>query len=192
MLVSNKNFLIGEIQKFNPLSIAYRRYWKDEKLKVIEGEWSCGKWMPGPLYFFVNHWHIELSENEYSKSKIIAKPFLRDLEWERGYIHAEARGFSGFADDTEFTCLRKVRDYVKEPTEALKKRLPPTVFNAKGELKTYVEAREYLRKIHSKSLGRPLYQNEARNVIDIESRGTGKSFWMACLIAHNFLFDGST
>src|SRR5690606_10567980 len=56
----------------------------------------------------------------------------------------------------------------------------------------YINPRDYLQKIHPKNLGKPLYENEARNIIDIEARGGGKSFFAAAAIAHNFLFDGAT
>jgi hypothetical protein len=42
-------------------------------------------------------------------------------------------------------------------------------------------------------LGKPLYQNEAKNVVDIECRGSGKSYWAAGgMIGHNFITDGAT
>ena len=59
--------------------------------------------MPGNLYFYVNYWTILLNKTAHSKTKTPGKPFLRDLEWEFFYNWCEARGFSGFEDDKEFT-----------------------------------------------------------------------------------------
>jgi len=57
---------------------------------------------------------------------------------------------------------------------------------------TYVPAREYLRRNHGKSLGKPLYKNAAKHFMSIQARGSGKSYSTSAIVAHNFLFDGST
>ena len=195
-IVSNKHF-IHDIEIHNPLSLSYKNYWKEIKRRCIEGYWVEGKWMPGNLYFYVNLIKIKLNKDEYSSTKIEARPFLRDLEWEKAYVFAEARGFSGFRDDDEHTCFREV-----EEIETLIKQnltwdelhvLPTTCYNSKGELKKFKNPRLYLREIKSKNLGKPLYQNDAWNVIDIEARGSGKSYWAGNgMILHNFLIDGAT
>ena len=194
-IVLNKHF-IHDILTINPLSIHYEKYWKEIKRKCIEGYWFEGKWMPGPLYFYINTCKIRLNRDNNAKSKITARPFLRDLEWELFYVYTEAKGFSGFTDDDVYTCNRNV-----EETIELTKRgedwegyifLPPECYNSKGEMKKYVPAREYLRKIHSTNLGKPLYQNNAKNVMSIQARETGKSYSAAGMIGNNFLMDGCT
>jgi hypothetical protein len=57
--------------------------------------------------------------------------------------------------------------------------------------KKYQTPREYLFKEHNGDLGLPMFLNEARNIIDLEAREGGKSFFAACCIAHNFIFDGA-
>ena len=189
--VSNKHF-IHDIITLNPLSISFKSYWKDLKRRCIEGYWFEGKWMPGNLYFYVNFCKIELKESAEAKTARVARPFLRDLEWEKAYVFAEARGFSGFAEDEEYTCHSLVDKINKNPELAELYKLPKECYKSDGTLKTYVNPRPYLRKIHSKNLGKPLYQSEAHNVIDIECRRSGKSFWAANgIILHNFLMDGS-
>ena len=174
---NNSNFLMGEIPNFHPRSLEYLEYWKQEKRSCIEGFWGQGYWMPGNLYFYVNHWHILLNTDNFSKAKSLAKPFCRDLEWQKAYIYAEARGFSGFAGDEEVTCFRLVEEFEKKlkAPGASKDNLkpstlvfPPECFKADGTLKTYEHARDYVKKLHVKNLGKPLYQNEAKNVVDIE------------------------
>ena len=154
----------------------------------MEGYWSMGAWCPPQLYFYLNFWTIKLSESVNSKNKKYLKPFFRELEWEKAYLYSEAIGFSGFLEDGEVTCHRKVPDFDPE----FDSPLPPSCYREDGTLKTYVHAREYLRKFFPKSLGKPLYENEALNVIDMEGRESGKSYWASGCIAHNWLFDGYT
>lgn len=157
-LSSNENFKT-KLPKLNPLSLEYKRFWKEEKKRCIEGYWSGDKFMPGLIYFYINYWTIELNKTSKSKQKSKASPFLRDLEWEKGYLWQEARGFSGFEN---------------------------------GPVIPQNEIRKYLPGFHAAQLGKPLYLNDAKNVVDIEARGGGKSFLASAMIAHNFLFDGAT
>lgn len=175
----NPEYFKVKIEQFNPYSQDYKDFWRSIRRKIIEGYWVSGKYMPPQLFFYINLWHIELfkklPDGTYSANRGVGKPLLRDIEWERGYILLEAKGFSGFSEDIEYHCIRNEdkKTGVKIPIN-----------------KTYIPAREYLRKIHSKDLGKPLYQNNTKNVFDLESRGAGKSFWAASIIAHNYLTDG--
>jgi hypothetical protein len=186
MLLNKNNFVLPEIPKLNPLGNDYLKFYKEEKRRCMEGYWSCGAWCPGNLYFYLNFFHMNVNKKVTDKFKVVARPFFREVEWEKAYYLAEARGFSGFADDEEETCHRDLKDF----REGIP--IPTSCYNKKGELKKYVEARDYLRKIHKKSLGKPLYENEAKNIIDLEARESGKSYWAASCILHNFLFDGCT
>lgn len=194
-MVSNQNFILKEIPLFNPHSLDFTTsdgWWGQEKRKCIEGTWSGGKFMPGLLYFYINFWKIKLTIPG-QKQEIISRPFLSDLEWEKAYLDHEARGFSGFSEDDEVSCHRllldpDVLDKIKFEPEAIVK----TLYNSRGQLKKFVPAREYIRKIHKKSLGKPLFYNDAKNIIDIEARGGGKSYFGSAMIATNFLFDGAT
>lgn len=188
MKINNSNFILSEIPHFHAISQRYDRiaFWKKEKEKCINGVWVSGKWCPGPLYFYINFFTIRFETEGGGLSRQLGRPFFRDLEWERAYINEEAMGFSGFTDDLEFTCDRR---YGPEKEKALRYGLIKETDLLK---KTYVPAREYLRKIHNKNLGLPLYQNQAKNIIQLTSRGTGKSYNAAGEILHNFLFDGAT
>lgn len=183
-IVSNKHF-IHDIEIHHPLSIKYKPYWREIKRRCMEGYWFEGKWMPGPLYFFINLTKIRLSKSAFSTTKVVARPWLRDLEWEKAYVFMEARGFSGFQDDTEYTCWNPLKDYhllSVEDRAYIDMMAPPESKKPDGTYKTYISARVYLRKIHSKNLGKPLFQNEARNVIDIECRGGGKDLQADTLV----------
>lgn len=145
-------------------------------------------WCPPQLYFYLNFWTIKLSESVNSKNKKYLKPFFREIEWEKAYLYTEAIGFSGFVEDVEYSCHRKIPEF--DP--AFDSPLPSSCYKEDGTLKTYVHSRDYLRKFFPKSLGKPLYENEALNIIDMEGRETGKSYWASGCIAHNWLFDGYT
>ena len=168
MIANPRDFILKEIPKLHPSSEEYLFFWRQEKKRCVEGYWVGGTWMPGNLYFYINFWTILLNKSQHSKTKTPGKPFLRDLEWEFFYNWVEARGFSGFEDDTEYTCNRNYKD---QPN--------------------YIPAREYLRKIWPKSMGRPLFENEAKNFMMMGSRGFGKSYSVAGGVAgHEFVFDG--
>lgn len=184
-MVSNQEFIQKEVPKFIPESSKHIEYWREQKRRCIEGYWVSGKYMPGPLYFYINFWHIKLKKTKHSKTETTERPFLRDLEWEKAYILMECKGFSGFELDTQHTCDRLYSYEVRKENEAL--NLIPT------NNKIYIPAREYLRSHHSRNYGRPLYENNCKNVMDLESRGGGKSYWAAgAMIGHNFIFDGAT
>lgn len=200
MVVNNSNFIVKEIPQFHPLSNDRKVWWKEQKRNVVEGYWSNGKWMPGVAYLYVNFWHIMLNLNKNSKNKTLSRPFLRDLEWEKSYIYTEARGFSGFSEDKDITCLEEVKHAKQiinlngellfgEELERVRETNADILLTG-HEIK-YMNPREYLRMNHGTSKGKPLYHNQAKNVIDIEARGTGKSYFAGCMIAHNFLTDGA-
>ena len=194
-MINNSEFIEKEIPNFNPISQHFERlsWWKEQKKRCIEGYWVLGKWMPGVLYFYVNFWSIQRS-GEGNIGKQIGRPWLRDLEWDKAYIYMEAKGFSGFELDEENTCNRllepNTRAYL-ENSGLLDVYINNGLIRKEDLGKKYVKAREYLRKIHDTNLGKALFQNEAMNVLDLEARETGKSYWASCIIGHNFLFDGA-
>jgi len=200
--------VITEIPRMNPQGVKYKRWWKDQKRKCIEGFWVCNdeglwKWVSGPLYFYVNFWHILLNEKgTRSKGKKVAKPFLRDLEWIRSFVYTEARGFSGFENDENYSCHLLLEECHPDenPTEfelrLMEYNAPnlirASLMNSSGEYKKFIPARDYLYDYKDANLGKPMYFNMNFNVVDLESRGGGKSYWKSCITAHNFTFDGAT
>lgn len=186
-MINNSEFLLKEIPYFHAISQHYDRvqFWREQKRKCIEGYWVGGKWMPGILYYYINFHKIRF-EDASGLSRSIGLPWLRDIEWEKAYIYEEACGFSGFELDTEYTCDRK---YGPEKEKALKYGF---ILEKDLKDKKYMPVREYLNRSFLKNMGKPLYQNEAKNVIDMEARGGGKSYWASACILHNFLFDAAT
>lgn len=185
------------IPKLNPLSMQYEKFWiHNMKRKQIEGMWvehnKEHKWIPGPLVQYTSLWTIEMSEKgSKSKGKSLGRPRLRDIEWIKGYVHATARGFSGFEGDEQFSCHRALLSLDEEGMlESLDEPTLQSIQNKKGEFKTYVPALEYLYEYKTKNLGKPLYLNEAKNVVDIECRNIGKTMISGSFCGHNFLTDG--
>lgn len=211
---NRSNFLLGKVPSLHPASSNYVSWWRAEKKKIIEGTWApddasiknydvhknsykvqTSKWrfMPGNLYFYVNFGTIlhnpEGAPKTAPKKKIT--PFLRDVEWELFYNWLEARGFSGFGNDDKYTCNREVDKFNRGAYE-YEVDLDATCYNSDKKLKKYVNARTYLRQLHDKPLGIPLYMNEARNLFMLGSRGFGKSYSVATgMVLHEVLTDGA-
>lgn len=194
--VMNYHFM-HDIERHHPMSVKYRTYWAMIKRRVMEGFWHDGKWMPGPLYFYINLCKIRVGKDKFATTKVVGKPFLRDLEWEKGYVLIEARGFSGFEGDEEYTCYEEFQDFdnlSEDEKDFAVNNAPREALKPVGDgyvPKLYARPRDYLRKLHAGNYGKPLFQNHAWNVIDIECRGGGKSYWGANgIILHPFLTDG--
>jgi hypothetical protein len=209
---NRKNFIVKHIPTYHPASANYITYWRGEKKKIIEGYWGpddaniknydvvknsydvdTDKWrfMPPQLYFYVNYGIILHNDENAPKTapKVKMRPLLRDVEWEFFYNWLEARGFSGFADDEEFTCNREVKKLEEGDEDAFPDK---TCYNSKGELKKFVPAHEYLRRLFPKPMGLPLYMNEARNLFMLGSRGFGKSYMVGVgVVLHELLTDGA-
>lgn len=188
-----------EIPRINPLSVNYERFWYHTvKRKQIEGHWvehnSEWKWIPGSIFQYVNLWNIEMKKKDgSSKGKVIGRPRLRDIEWIKGYVHAVARGFSGFKDDNEYSCHRVLIDPNKdEIIPYLQTNILDSLYNNKGQLKKYKPALEYLYEYKNTNLGKPLFYNPAKNNIEIGARNYGKTVFSGNMCGHNFLTDGVT
>src|SRR5210317_401644 len=108
MIINNDVFKLKEIPNYHPELEYYERisFWGEQKRYCIEGKWHSGKWMPGPLYYYIN-FHNILFEDDTSVAQATGLPWLRDIDWELFLYYEECRGFSGFEKDKEFTCDRK-------------------------------------------------------------------------------------
>lgn len=205
---NRKNFLISRVPEMHPKSLQYLTYWKRHKKRCIEGYWApddnkviinadedipemlCNTWrfMPGNLYFYVNFGTILHQDEDGPKSapKKKMRPYLRDVEWEFFYNWLEARGFSGFDEDEQYTCHRDLLNL------DLSKRFHSSCYTKEGKLKEFIDARSYIRKLHTKPLGKPLFENPARNLMMLGSRGFGKSYMVGVgVVLHELVFDGA-
>lgn len=182
-----QGIIVKEHPTLHPDSKAYLDYWRDQKKKCIEGLWyedlkDQWRYCYGPLYFYANMGTIIRTDHK-SKSRKKSRPFIRDVEWIIFTDYIIARGFSGFEDDDEYSS-----NYAISYNDT--DNLTPNCYNKSGKLKTFISPLENLHRLHSKPLGRPLYENEASNVFVLGSRGLGKSYCVAHIIACELLMDG--
>lgn len=167
-----------------------------------KGGW---RYQPGNSYFYVNFGIILHKDDNSPKSqpKKKIRPLLRDTEWELFYNWIEARGFSGFLEDKKYTCDRRLieeanfdldvyrqAECVKENGEFNEEKFH-YLAKPDGTLKEYVNAHDYLRKLHDRPMGRALYENNAKDLFWLACRGVGKSFSVAIgILLYEILFDG--
>jgi len=219
---NRKNFLLREIPTINPASKKYIKWWGEQKKRSINGFWSIDeagvdvdilpeqpdfpqsnswRYMPPGCYFYVNFGTILVNKGGASSSaKVPSRPSLDDVEWEFGYNWTEARGFSGFEFDEEYSCnIRLIKDYTDLELEqtCIDKDgnrvdlLYYNYFNKKGQRKTYVTVRQYIRQLFDKPLGRPIYGNIPENLDLLGTRDGGKSYLTAGeVVVPEILFDG--
>lgn len=205
-------WVIDKFEKINPANeFKYVNYWKEIKRRCIEGMWAKDfdgyRYMTPNLYFYVNLCTLT-DTDEKTKQRSVIRPQLSDLEWELSYMFFEAKGFSGWTEDKQYTSCHKYRDKCIENEwfkfediprhEMLDKKgnyddtIYKSIFVEDGSrLKEYIHPRENIRMLHGKPMGLPLYYNNASNTIVLGSRGGGKSYYTAlaeCL--HYLIFDG--
>lgn len=199
----------NHIENVNPESLTYQKYWFGFLEKCIEGKWvedANGVWvfvMP-KLFYYINY--VEILDEDRKK----IKPDLCDLEWIFFTYFLCLDGFSGFEDDTIYTCNRlierieisndpKVDDYTKESislNEMELNKIPESCFTPSGEYKKFVEPWDYLTRTYlidapRGPLGRALYENKRKNGFILGARAIRKSFtvYMGDFM-HEWTFSG--
>ncbi len=171
-----------------PESPKYGEYWTERARRCVEGHWGYdfdigkGGWryMPGNLYFYTNFFPI-LHEGDQG-TEFSGFPLLRDIDWMQFYAYMECDGFAGFADDDVYTCFRPIGklergEQISNKEKKLIDRYGQYLYNKKGKLKKYIDAKEYLYQTFPEPLGLPLILNEARNIVFLSSRAVGKDLW---------------
>ncbi len=200
----NRASFVKPIPKLHPKSEEYKIFWRAEKKSIIEGTWRDGYYCPPVLYFYLNFATIMIKSGKSAKSQSLSRPFNMDYVWELGYLWTEARGFSGFSGDTKYTCHKAVLEQLtdeeikdiyctvrdSENNLVIDEDLYNNIFKEDGTRKEYVLARDYIKRRHHSDLGYPLYGNDAKNLVYMTARGSGKSFWGANVAAHEMLTDG--
>lgn len=171
MFASNKAFKV-EIPQLHPLSASYLSFWREQKQRCIEGYWVGGTYMPPALYFYINFGTIKKNVKPHLP-KTFARPDLRDIDWELFRLYTEARGFSGFELDEEYTSHRALLDPTVD--DELLRLFYPSTLKSDGTRKTYRPARDALFMIHPHSLGKALFENQIQNFMVMGSRNFGKA-----------------
>lgn len=202
--VKNVNNFKIEHESYHPVLEKQKRaaYWRKEFRHIVEGKWvnDEGTWvfMMPKLYFYINYGTIEL-QGGYTGHRPKGSPRLRDNEWIIFSYLLCCQGFSGFADDPDYTCNNFVKEIEEGgDVEYARQNLTPDCFK-KGttKLKKYVEPWEYLTETYllddprGRPLGRPEYYNQASNYCLMGSRTIGKTLCLGpgdCI--HEFLTNG--
>ena len=207
-IANRSNFIIKEIPTLNPASRKYLTFWSESKRRCVDGFWSIDeagvdvditpeqpefpksnswRYMPPVCYFYVNFGTILVKKRgAASGAKIPSRPNLDDVEWEFNYNWIEARGFSGFEFDEEYSCNRFLLQDLTD--EELKHRcldkngdiidmLYNNFFKKDGSRKDYMNVRTYIRQLFKKPLGRPVYGNIPKNLMLFGTRDGGKDLF---------------
>lgn len=218
--IYNRNrFYFRDHPVYHPRMAKYRSYWETHERRSVEGFWGLDqqssdkntyekdkpggyRWMTGAHYWYTNFCFIS-HEDESEDSSVVPiaiQPDLRDIDWYIFYIYEIAQGFSGFADDPTFTCNRLVKKYNDHnqsidkftPIEKKKwKRIQSRITKPDGSYKVYIDALDYLKSTFTRPLGLAIYDNFMRNVVELSSRGVGKSYRLVGMISQKFNFKGA-
>lgn len=178
---------------FHPDDPRYKQHWRDLRKRCIEGLWveQFGRYRftPGRLGFFGVFGRFE--DWSEDKTRIWSRPKVRDLEWHRAYYRMEMDGFSGWSEDDTITSDFAIFDITKHSKMYLSENRYLNLFKKNGGYKEFVAPRENIFSLHDEPKGLPLYYNEASNMIELGSRGGGKSFSVALMqILPDICFDG--
>lgn len=195
-------FIEQDSPVLNPNEPEYEKHWFSITKKCLYGLWGLDKkgdnggyrWMPGNLYFYINLTPIEVQGEDNSSE--LGRPVLRDIGWLKAYGINACEGFSGFDGDENYTCYRLVKKIEdgKKLRHAEKINLEkeaPYILKKDGTYKKYIEAREYLYQTFIEPMGKPLWRNEAKNWLEITTRGVGKSYELSnAVIVYDYVFNG--
>jgi len=188
---SSRFLNLFEPQMIHPDDPRWIIFWRGMKKLCIEGAWfeDFGKWRygRGNLGFYRHYCRIPDLDRENKIHGKMVKPLIRDLEWHFSYYMLEAMGFSGFSEDEKFTSDKAI--FHAKKTKLTKQDL--NLFKPNGEFKEYIEPRDNIFRLHDSPVGLPLYNNEAKNILLLGTRGGGKSlFFILGEIKYAICFDG--
>ena len=189
-LFYDRNHPVG----ISPESFEYEIYWGAKLKNYLEGRWVYdeGTWvfMPPKLDFYANYMKIVDEEQR------VISPRLRDNEWIMSYYGLCSEGFSGFADDEEYTChdlVGKLEAIERQKLQGDKhidsikpyeqKLLDDAegIYRPDGSYKKYVNAWVYLTEHYllthkqDRPLGIALYENNKSDEMILACRAAAKA-----------------
>ena len=94
ILPSSPEFFINMKNIPDEKSSEYDSFFEEERKKCLEGITINGVKCSGWLYWFLNHWNIELDfedKNLNEVYKVVSKPYLRQLDWKMAELFEQAR-----------------------------------------------------------------------------------------------------
>jgi len=187
-----KQFTPKEIHPDDP---RHTPHWRTLKKNCIEGVWfeNYGKMQfgPGRLGFYGKFCTIEHTD-KIQKTRFYTNPDIRDLEWERSYMYLQAEGFSGWTEDNKYTSFRDIKELPHPSKMTWEERAEySSIITPDGKFKEYIPAKENIRMLHDRTKGTPHYLNPTMNIMELGSRGGGKSYYYSLAGAkYRICFDG--
>lgn len=94
ILPSSPEFFINMKNIPDDRSSEYDAFFEEERKKCLEGVTINGVKFSGWLYWFLNHWNIEIDYEDKNLNevyKIVSKPYLRQLDWKMAELFEQAR-----------------------------------------------------------------------------------------------------
>jgi len=172
---NRSNFVISNLELYHPEDPRYIPYWKELKEYCIEGLWinefGGYRFVPPKLFYYANFYQIT-AVDEVQRTRKNIRPRIRDVEWERFYMHFEGAGFSGWLHDDVYTSNDRWSLYKEKlPNMDLLDPIGKTLFNSKGKLKEYISPKDNIRRIHEYPKGPPIYGNSPLNCSELGARG---------------------
>lgn len=191
--IENRGQYLIKQPHHHPASKQYKEFKIKEIKKCIYGLWgkeSGGyRWMPPQAYFYANY--VWIKQDNEKKEQVVLKPSFDDLEWMLFYMYTECYGFSGFELDEEYSCDNALIDKFELSTAKNNSRRWSQIHKPDGSLKEYVKPQDYLHRLHKKELGKPLWNNDAKDAIILGSRSSGKSYGLIGLTLWFMCLDGA-
>lgn len=182
------NFIFRDHIPYREGDAESKAYALDTTRRAVEGHWvddnGTWVWMPPKFFFFTNLGTALIGDG---KARHEDYPEPRDNEVITFTYILCCDGFSGFKDDPDFTCNRRIKE-IEEGGDFPQKvidRLKKTCTRKDGTWKKYVEAWDYLTWFYLVEnprpfpLGLPLYENESKDGMFLATRGWGKTYDIA-------------
>lgn len=172
--IENLGQYIINVPSYHPDHPKYLPFWKEQKRRVIEGIWGTEskgfRYCPGTIYFYGNFYTI-IDTDKKQKTRKIIKPHVRDIEWHRAYNFITCQGFSGFELDENISCDKALINEVEMDDARITPERYAMLLRPDGTFKQYEDPLHYVKRLHQKELGLPLYWNKALNISELGCLG---------------------
>jgi len=174
--ITDRSAFLVKHPHYHPSTKQYKQFKIKEYEHCIYGKWGKQKdkwrWIPPMTYLYCNYIKIEMENDK--KETVIRLASLDDVEWIIGYAFAACYGFSGFEKEEEFSCDKALIDQYEMILAKRHKERYDSLLKPNGEFKTYITVEDYLYKEHDQDKGKPLWYNEAEDLMIFGSRSSGK------------------
>lgn len=213
------NFYFRDHPVYHPDTQIYMDYWEEHEKRSVEGIWILNQddgldtnsfgtqeydpskpggwmWLSPQHYWYLMFCLIKADDDGTVEAM---PPDLRDIDKYLFNVYTCCWGFSGMSDDTEITCNKLVKKFIKNkdsidsftPKERMRwAKLQSTgeIYKPDGTLKKYIDPLKYLQSNHKIPKGNPLYNNVKENMMLMTSRRFGKSYFNSGILSQRYNF----